>query len=788
MLQAFAQTTDGAGATVSAEAKPAKLWRRGRRRRLSGVALVYGLMGALVVGYLVLLIVRPVGQESTAIDGWGVDLFELMASVLCVVGGRRKRPGSAVPILLGLGLGCWSLGDVVLTVSSLGGATPPSPSAADAFYLLFFPLSYAGVVLLVRGETVRLSSPSWLDGAVAGMGAAAVCAAFAFSAVVHAAGASPLASAVNLAYPACDVLLLLLIVGGTAVMSGQRKVPWLLIAAGFAVNIAGDTSNLLHNSVGASHAGTILDAIAWPTSTLLISMAMWLRRGIADPLADRRPPNFVLPGLAASAGLTVLFIGTLHPVNQVATVLATATLLLVVLRTTLSVRRLRAQSTVRQGQSLTDPLTGLPNRRRLFEGLEGYFQQPAGERPELAFLFIDLNGFKRINDSFGHTVGDKVLQQVSARLQTSLRPSDLLARLGGDEFAAILIGSGADEAAAVAERMSASLDETFPLEAVTATIGASIGIAVAPVDAGDGHGLMRCADAAMYRAKLESSRWAIYEPDLERGGDKLRLAEELSAAIDGDQLILHYQPQLDLRSDEIKTVEALIRWRHPEYGLIPPMAFLPLAEEAGLMTRLTRWVLRQALAQCAAWRAGGRTVRVSVNISVSDLVDRDFPDTVTTLLRREALGAESLMLEITETSIIDEFEHAKAAVGHLRALGVKVSVDDFGAGFTSLAYLSDLAIAEMKLDRRFVLPLAAGAPAREADLVRATIKLGHALGLEVVAEGVEDDRVLRLLRELGCDIAQGYGIGRPVPAAELSLAFTPDAESDRRRWALVTPG
>jgi diguanylate cyclase (GGDEF)-like protein len=743
--------------------------------------LVYALMSALLVGYVILLIARPVGQDSTAIDGWGVDLFEATASVLCVVGGMRKRPGSAVPILLGLGLACWSLGDLVLTIASLGGATPPSPSPADAVYLLYFPLSYAAVVLLVRGETIRLSSPSWLDGAVAGMGAAAVCAAFAFSSIVHAAHASALASAVNLAYPVGDVLLLLLIVGGTAVMSGQRKTPWLLMTAGFAINIFGDTSNLLHNSLGASHVGTILDSAAWPTSTLVISMAMWMRPGLADPLAARKPTGFLLPGLAASAGLTVLFVGTLRPVNLVATVLATATLLLVVLRTMLSVSRLRAQSNARHSQSITDPLTGLPNRRRLLEALEGYFAQPPGERPDLAFLFIDLNGFKRINDCFGHPVGDKVLKQVGARLQQSLRPSDLLARLGGDEFAAMLVGSGPGEAAGLADRLSASLDVPFQLDAVTAKIGASIGIATAPTDAADTSGLMRCADAAMYRAKLESSRSAIYEPTLERGGNKLQLADELSAAIDGDALVLHYQPQLDLRCDETTTVEALIRWQHPEHGLIPPLAFLPLAEQAGLMGRLTHWVLQQALAQCAAWRAAGRHVRISVNISTGDLVDPQFPDTVEGLLSRERLGAESLILEITETSIIDEFERAKHAVEKLRELGIKVSIDDFGAGFTSLAYLNDLAVAEMKLDRRFIVPLAGGVGTRDAELVRATIELGHALGLDVVAEGVEDDGALDLLRELGCDIAQGYGIGRPTPAAELSFDCKSADQPDSHR-------
>ncbi len=678
-------------------------------------------------------------------------------------------------------MGSWGLGDLVLTVESLGGGVVASPSVADGFYLLFFPLSYAAVLLLVRGETRRLSSPSWLDGAVSGLGAGAVCAAFAFESIRHSARTSTLAAAVNLAYPIGDVLLLLLVVGGTAVISGRRKAPWLLLAIGFAVNIVGDTSNLLHHALGGSHLAVVVDAAAWPISTFLISLAMWLRTGPVDPLATRRPPGFLLPVLAAGAGLAVLFLSTLTAVNRVASGLATATLLLVVARTRLSVRYLHAQSDVRHRQSVTDPLTGLANRRRLFEALDAYFAQAPEDRRSLAFLFIDLNGFKQINDAFGHPAGDEVLGRVSVRLEQALRSDDLLARVGGDEFAVILVGAGAEDAITVAAALSASLDEPFRFDAVGASIGASIGIAIASPTVLDSHELMICADVAMYRAKLGAIRFALYDVTLDGAGSKLGLADELSAAIDGDQLLLHYQPQLDLRSGEIATVEALVRWRHPDRGLIQPLTFLPLAEEAGLMGRLTRVVLEQALEQCAGWHAAGRRVRVSVNVSVGDLLDRDFPDAVAALLWQTGLGAESLMLEVTETSIIDEFERAKHAVDQLRELGILVSIDDFGAGFTSLAYLTDLPVAEMKLDRRFITPLANGTTSKNADLVRATIELGHALGLEVIAEGVENDRALDLLRELGCDLVQGFGIARPSVAADVHFG------DDQAPAARLTP-
>ena len=752
----------------------------GNAFRHQGARSVYAVLAAVLLAYVAYAALRSPGQAVTLIDGWGVDAFELVAAALCVGAGLRHGRIAAAPLALGLALASWGAGDTVLTIQSLGGAQPPSPSLADGFYLAFFPLSYVAVVLFIRGETRRLSSPSWLDGAVAGLGAAAVLSAFAFSTIVDTARESGLAVAVHLAYPVGDVLLLLLVVGGSAVMSGRRKGPWMLLAAGFAINILGDTANLLHQSIGSTHFGTFIDAVAWPTSSLMLSLAMWMRPGLADPLASRKPTGFLLPGLAAGAGLVVLFLSSLQPIDRVATGLATATLVLVVLRTWLSVRALRAQTRRRHRQSVTDHLTGLANRRRLFGALDALFAEPAADRPAFAFLFIDLNGFKRINDSFGHPVGDEVLGRVGRRLQASLRPGDLLARVGGDEFAALVIGAGSDDALAIARNLSASLVSPFALDAVRAGIGASIGIALAPGDAGDPDGMMSCADAAMYRAKLEGVPFARYDRALDRGSDKLRLADELSVAIASGELTLHYQPQLELAQRRVSTVEALVRWPHPEHGLIAPLTFLPLAEQAGLMPELTQWVLSSALGQCSLWRAACRPVRVSVNISAGDLVDPGFPDAVAELLTRHAVPAQALLLEITETSIIEHFARTKHAVVRLRELGVQVSIDDFGAGFTSLAYLNELAVGELKLDRRFIRPLARGRRSRNSELVRATIELGHALGLRIVAEGVEDAATLELLDELGCDIAQGYGIGRPVPATELVLPHVPTTAGSPR--------
>jgi len=729
-------------------------------------------MGVLLVGYLVSLIVRSPDQSSQLLDGWGVAGLEVAASALCIARWFSKGSGRAVALVLGLALLMWSLGDVALTLESRGGATPPTPSWADLFYLAFYPLAYVAAVLFMRGEVRKLATPSWLDGAVAGVGAAAACSAFAFSKVVHLTGGDAGAAAVNLAYPIADLLLLSLVVGGSTVLSGRRKAPWVLMATGFAINVVGDSANLFESSFGASHAGVVFNGIAWPISILVLSMSVWLQPRPADPFAEQKPSSFVVPGVSAGCALLVLFVGNLQPTSRVALALATSTLLLVGIRLMLSLRGIRALSQQRRHQSITDELTGLGNRRCLYGVLDAFFAEYDASAPDprlLAFLFLDLDHFKEVNDTFGHPAGDKLLKQLGPRLSACLRDGDLLIRLGGDEFVVVLVDADADYAAAVAQRLTDQLCEPFVLDTVRARVGASIGIAHAPADATDGAALMWCADVAMYRAKLSGVPFARYQPDLDRGGNRLLLLDELHNAIEQHQLVLHYQPLLDLGSGQIVGFESLLRWVHPRLGIVPPLEFLPLAEEADLMGSITALVLGQALGQCAQWAQSGRPVTVSVNISATNLLDPRFTELVGDMLEANAVPAQSLVLEITETSVISDFERSRQVIQELWDLGVVVSIDDFGAGFTSLAHLSSLAVKELKLDRSFISGLAGAEGGRNLDLVRATIDLGHALGLRIVAEGIEDQQTLDLLAELGCDVGQGYFIDIPKPAAAVSF-------------------
>jgi diguanylate cyclase len=740
------------------------------RANMRGVVSIYVILGLLLVAYLISLIARNQNQSWLWLDGWLLTCFELVATCMCLYKGRQRRPGRAVPLTLGLALLCWTLGDFVLTWESIGGKNPPTPSGADALYLLFYPLAYIATVLLLQRGLGRLARPNWLDGVVAGMGGAALCAVFAFHSIHHLTGGTSLSTAVNLAYPVGDLMLLLLAIGGTVLLSGRGSAQWYLLASGLTVIVIGDTFNLVGPSAGVF--GADFNQIAWPTAIVLMSLSVWQPARHADPLRPQKVSSFTFPGIAATGGLFILVYGTINHISRVAFWLAVGTLVTVGVRLALSARTLRILTEERNRQAHTDELTGLGNRRQLAQVLDVFFEEQSSEGAtprEMAFLFVDLNHFKEINDSFGHPAGDELLRQLGPRLVRAVGLSGSVVRLGGDELAVVLMDADAGDAVEVAQRIISEINEPFMLNKIKATVGASIGIALVPANAMDGSALMWCADVAMYRAKLGNAPYVFYDQDIDGGEDQPNLLDELRTAVKEGQFVLHYQPQLDLKTGQILAVEALVRWPHPKLGLVPPMKFIPLAEEAGLMWPLTTWVLNEALAQCAEWRASGRELAVSVNVATGDLLEPEFLGLVKSLLERHQLPGEAVVIEITETTIITDFLRSQAVILQLRDLGIVVSIDDFGAGFTSLAYLSSLAVGELKLDRTFITALNAEGNGREMELVRATINLGHEMGLRVVAEGIEDVETLDLIGDLGCDLAQGYFISRPSPASRLSF-------------------
>ena len=682
---------------------------------------------------------------------------------------RARDPGRLTVTALGGGLLALALGDILLHAA----AAQLTPSVADGLSLLLYPLACIALVLFLRSEAGRISPAVRLDGVIAGLGVAAVCTALDLSTILRAGSGSTLSVAVHLASPVGDFILLALAFA-VVVMVPRQPARTLCFAAGCGLLAVGNVVTLHQLASGTSRIGSHLDLL-WPGALIALSASVWLRpRAIRrSPLVEKAPRVLVL-ALVLTASLLILVLGNVRHVSPVALCLAGATLLAAAARMALSLHEQRALNESRQQQAETDELTGLGNRRFLLDALEQALTAPPGEVSQiadLALLLIDLDHFKEINDSFGHQTGDELLRQIGPRIRQVVRREDLVARLGGDEFAVLLYGANAYKATTVAQRIATLLEQPIDVSTASLHVGASIGVALAPDHALTAADLIRCADIAMYRAKTERGSFDVYEAALDDESDRFALIEDLRQAMEQGSLALHYQPEIDLRTGEVVTVEALLRWPHPTLGLIPPEHLLALAEESGLVHALAAWVFEEAVADCARWWHDGNHAAVAVNLLATDLLDSSLPRRVGELLTRSQLPAQALVLEITEGMVVADLTRSKRVIQSLADAGILVSIDDFGTGFSSLSHLNDLAVGELKLDRTFTSRLQMGdTGGRDEDIVSSVINLGHALGLRVVAEGIERPEFVEVLTALGCDTGQGYAIQTPCPPAEIDFA------------------
>src|SRR5579884_1586967 len=425
-------------------------------------------------------------------------------------------------------------------------------------------------------------------------------------------------------------------------------------------------------------------------------------------------------------------------------------------------------------QARHDALTGLPNRTLLRERLDAAIAGAMRSHAPLALLFLDLNRFKDVNDTFGNHVGDALLERIARRLASSVRGPETIARLGGDEFAVVLPGADAAAAGLEARRLLSILDAPFHVLDHVFDVGVSIGIALYPEQGTDSSTLMRRADVAMYAAKRMERGHMVYAPEQDpTDPERLRLVSELRSAIEEGTLFLHYQPQVDLATGEMRQVEALVRWQHPERGLLMPGVFIPVAEENGLTRRLTEWVMREALQQLSIWHRQGLDLRVAINLSARTLHDEDLGRSVRRLLDTFRVPGSSLVLEITESGIMLDPEGSLQTLIELHRMGIELSIDDFGTGYSSLSYLQRLPAREIKVDRSFVTDMVTNPDS--AIIVRSIVDLARNLGLRVVAEGVEDADTLEALRRLGSDMAQGYYLSRPIAPSAIAPLVLPAA-------------
>ncbi|GAB4083012.1 bifunctional diguanylate cyclase/phosphodiesterase [Modestobacter muralis] len=742
-----------------------------RLRLLTEVPRRILVLVTLLAGLLVVLALGPVDVGPTVPLGLTLAL-QLAACRLLTWRARLtpaeralwQRLAGAAALLAG---GC---AVAVLVVSVRADSTGDVVPLAVA-HVAAFPLLYGGMVLWNRDAT-NIADPSDTL-----LGVAAVLAVVSVTDTVLAHTGNPWASAPW--WQVQPVLLALaagLVVIGTSVavphISGMTRDPraWLISGGLTADLLAGVCAVLGYRP------GWALAALG----VLLLCLAAVVR---PTPV----PRTMTDPG-ATTIGAFVVIISSIAVL--VATAVGAASLTAVWcagiagtasgVRLLLNVRDL-SQLAVSRREALTDELTGMANRRAVLRRVE----ELCADRAPLVLGVLDLDKFKEVNDGLGHAAGDDLLRLVAQRLAAGLGHGDVLGRLGGDEFALIAhVAPGAcpeERAAQLGRVVHESLAEPFAVGGLAVHVAVSLGLTCHPGgpdgDPVTAAALMRQADAAMYDAKRSGSQVVRYDAD--RHGDssgRLALVEELRAGIAGGELVLHHQPQVDVETRRTVGVEALVRWQHPTRGLLAPVHFLPLAEVHGLMGVLTDAVLAQSIAQAAAWHRTGRDLRISVNLSASNLLDTGLPGRVAELLELHALPPSALVLEVTETVLLSDPDRSLAVVGALTELGAGVSIDDFGTGYASLTYLHQLPVGELKLDRSFTADLLTDS--RAAAIVASTIRLAHQLGLRVVAEGVEDPATLLHLRALDCDESQGYLHSPPLPAAELEQWL--DCQDGRR--------
>ncbi len=729
------------------------------------VRIVQVVTGALVVAYLASTILRTPGTPSILYDVWVANLGYAGCTVLCVWRAIARRRGRWGWGALAGGLLLFTAGSVLWTSWVQYFNPVPYPSIADFCFLAFFFMAFLGIGLLVRETVPKTSKTIWVDGFIAALGVAAVEATFVIGPISQANSGDFGTVATNIAYPIADLVLVAMVVAVFAVRGWRPGRLWWTLGAGLVIFAAADSVYVLRVTSGTYVTGTPLDSM-WLIGAYLMVLAAWQRMGAVKNAPMMQSPN-VVPVIFLLSSLGIVVYATVHPVLSLGVILAVATLVVAIARSAYAFRQLRALAESKR-EARTDELTGLPNRRLFFERLAACLE-PGPTPYRLAVLMIDLDRFKEINDSLGHHVGDDVLRELGPRLTAAVGSAGTVARLGGDEFGLVL-SPLVDLTAAtdVAERVREVLRQPFQLEGMSLRVDASIGIALAPDHGTTPEGVLQRADVAMFAAKRVHAPWQLYSSEHDQDArQRLELMEDLRDAIRRREIVMYYQPILDLSEGKVTGAEALARWRHPTRGILEPAVFLGLVADAGLMGPFTMDVLNQAFIKQAGWCAQGYDLGVSVNISAASLRDEELPDKIGALMATHGVQPARITLEITEDSFIADPEQAMLVLQRLRALGVQLSIDDYGTGFSSLTYIRRLPITEVKLDRTFLT--GASEDKRAVSVIRSTVDLAHSLALRIVAEGIENLDDLVLVDDLGCDGAQGYLIGRPLPAEQFDL-------------------
>ncbi|MCV2396300.1 EAL domain-containing protein [Actinotalea sp. M2MS4P-6] len=717
-------------------------------RLLAPVPWVVIVLGVIVYAFV------PGGPDDpparmtvlATLTGFFVAVVLRLALVAALEPGRRL----AVLTLTGSIL-LWALGSATVNAEqTIESVAFPAPGEIGCV------LAYVGLAAFLIVDARRGVSLSVGLEAVVVWGAAVCLSAFVLVLpVAREFTDSLLALLVAVLFPLINLMLAAVVLSQIMLRARARTLRSAMLAVGFILIAAADSSFLLSLSASGVYTTSVLLAVVWGIGFGLIAEAA--SRRPVDILVPRRTGSATVLLVAATLAIVVLVLAPSDAVGWIVRLPAAVTLAATGWRLTLALREARGAAEAMR-LSLTDELTGLPNRRSVTAATDHAIQHHG----PVSVLLLDLDSFKDINDSLGHSIGDEVLISLAERMRAVAAPGTTVARLGGDEFALVVPSEDDLELFEVAQSIRAALRQPLRVEGIDLSLDASVGIAVREDSDTSAIEMLRRADVAMYEAKQSRAGVLLFDR-AQDGMSHLRLlrGEALRAAIADGQLLAWYQPQVDARTRQVVAMEALVRWWHPTEGLLPPIAFLPDARRAGLMPALTEALMLQVIKDAARWRAEGLTFRVAMNWAPPELVSGQLLPKLFTALERAGLPADSLLVEVTEDSFLADPERARMVLHELRAHGVQVAIDDYGSGFSSLAYLRDLPVQELKMDRAFVAPVASDERSRM--IVQTTTQMARALGLRFVAEGVEDAIAVGELVPLGVDVLQGYHIARPMP-------------------------
>jgi diguanylate cyclase len=708
------------------------------------------IFGVALIAALVVLALRPIGVRF------------------------QRKPW----VILSTGLALWGVGRLLVVQLPAEGGAPNVLLAAHFLIFSFYPWVFGALLLCARlyaanaeplGPTRWLDQTRWLDGVIAGLTVGAAATAVSFGPQLFPGSNYRWESIIHIGYVLGDIVLVGLAFGALPASQKIQVTPVRYLRVALLVMAMADIVCVVNDAGRGTALHPETSKALWLLSAAMFAAAAWREpSGPPNPLPLARPTRVSLaalsaPGAWAALAAAVLLYATWRPVTAVGVALAAGGLLGAAIRTTLAVRE-AGELTDSRIQAVTDDLTGLGNRRLLHQRL-GAAIDNRRDNQRIGLLLLDLDRFKEINDSLGHHIGDELLREIGRRL---LSLSALaIVRLGGDEFAVVVTPlATTHDAVHIGRRILQLLAEPVLVAGMALRVEASIGVVLSPDHANDPSSLLRLADVAMYQAKESRTGVEVYTAARDRHRrQRVLVAKDLRDGVDANQLVLLYQPKALIHTGEITGVEALVRWDHPQYGRLGPDDFLPLAERFGMMRSLTHAVLEIAVDRLHHWQQSGIDITMAVNLSGSSLHDIRFPSDVSQILSDQRVSAESLVLEITEDTLVADPQRVRRIVTELRSLGIAIALDDYGTGYSALGHLRTLALDELKLDRSFVTNIDHND--RDAAIVRSTVELSHSLGMRVVAEGVETSEVYAALGRIGCDQAQGYLIGKPVTAHEL---------------------